>query len=255
MDPKPGTSGTQKADHKRKGEHDGKGSRHRPSAAKPPPPQTNSKKHGRAPTKEQPGDNSLKLVLVDDDRDKGRVDQEIVTQMDLKILESLYAMEDDDVDFVIDSSWEQGRRVYTCRDEKSKVFAQQCFENLTFEGRCIRLLPYDERGKAGHPRGWIWVKLPHVPPETLMGLLHKLNKPMDIRGKWAILKTGKKRDYGQFFLLQIHRESIPMLIERKYEVRIGLGTSVIKLEGEVRLGQDEEPQQIISNNVNKGAAN
>lgn len=245
-DPKPGTSGLSNSGHKVKGKGAGgliptESSKPRSSTSK-----ANPKKREQSPTKAQPSDNSLKLALVDDDRDNGRIDAETSNLMESKILE-LFVAQSDDQDFITDASWERGRRVYTCYDERSKLFMIQCFESLSFNNRNIRLIPYDERFKAGHPRGWIWVKVPHVKQELLLEMLHKQNKPMAIRGKWSVLRAGKKRDYGQFFLLQIHRETLPLLIERKFKVRIGFGSSVVKLEEAVRLGPDEEPQQIIDN--------
>lgn len=200
-------------------------------------------------------DNSLKIVLVDDDKDRGRVDHETAKIVELAILERFASQGDDEEDECLpEASWEQGRRVYDCVNEKTLLFMTSCFKDLSFENKNLRLIPYDDRASAGHPRGWIWVRVPHVNPELLLSMLHKQNKSMNIRGNWSVLRVGKKKEFGQFFLLQIHRSSLPILAEKKYEVRIGFGTSLIKLEKNVKLNADEEPQHPIDIDVDESGA-
>ncbi|KAL5290365.1 hypothetical protein ACFFRR_009985 [Megaselia abdita] len=215
-DPLPGKSGQKKTEAKNKGAIT---------------EQKSKKPKKRTPDAKTTSDISLKMVLVDDDKDKGKVDSKAACDIESKILERFLA-QDDVEDF---SSDERGRRVYTFLDESSMKFMVDSFNSLGLDNERTRLIPYCEKDQAGHPRGWIWIKLPHIKKDSLIDMIQKQNKTLDIKGKWSVLREGKKRDYGQFFLLHIDRQSLPDLKEKNFEVRTGFGVTTIKLEGKVRL--------------------
>lgn len=75
-------------------------------------------------------DVSLKLALVDDDSDNGRIDSntvEIFEETYLQKISEITEEVDDGEELYSDAIWEEGMRIYVCSNEKSKLFLHECF--------------------------------------------------------------------------------------------------------------------------------
>ncbi|KAL5279422.1 hypothetical protein ACFFRR_003811 [Megaselia abdita] len=74
-------------------------------------------------------------------------------------------------------------------------FMVDSFNSLGLVNERIRLIPYGEKDQAGHSRGWIWIKLPYIKKDSFIDMMQKQNNTLDIKGKWSVLREGKKGDY------------------------------------------------------------
>lgn len=191
-------------------------------------------------------DNPHRMALIDDNEDRGAVDRKTVEKFEMGTILRLTSASKEGDPLSFDASWEKGQRIYDCANVRSKEFLQSCLESMAL-GDGVRLVPYRDRKNAGHPRGWLWVPLPHIEENKLIDIIDVQNTSLDAKSNLSLIRAGKKKDYGQHFLMKVNRELVPKLQVNGWKIRVGFFNSKIELEGNVVLDEvTQEPRSIRS---------
>lgn len=86
----------------------------------------------------------------------------------------------------------------------------------------VKVLPTKDIGAIGQPRGWICLQKEVLRPDT-----------------WTVLNVGDKKEVGQHFPIQFHRDDLPTLGKRHWLVKIVFFNSSIRMDPSWKRKEEE----------------
>lgn len=180
---------------------------------------------------------ALRMALIDISSDDGKIKEDVRNDVEVKVLMKLISKRDSSIFF--EAGWYKGHRCYTCSNQASADFLKEAVTELKVKDGNIKAIPMEEINSYRQPRGWIWIPKPYLKPEMVLELL-KVQNPDYETLKWSIVSVGKQKTFGQHFLVKITKEDVPKLKSKKMELKVGMATSVVIIDGK-EPGKEVEP--------------
>lgn len=173
----------------------------------------------------------LRLVVVDTSNSNGRIDETSLMELEMEIMVEVSKRTPEEPEVFFEAGWMKTHRIYDCQDELSYNYLKDQVNGLKKKNGEIKAIPVQDLASIEQPKGWIWVPKPFVTAQVVLGLLVNQNKDLNSK-QWQVIKVGDKKELGQHFLIQFHRDDMVKLEQRHWVVKVGFFNSTIRLEGE-----------------------
>lgn len=128
------------------------------------------------------------------------------------------------------ANWIDGHKLVKCGNNEALRFISEVIESWPEDTEVkLKVIPESELSTIIPPKAWFWAPCPIIPADDLVALISFQNDKKIKAEKWKILKAGPIKPYGQHFLLQLDKESLPALERSNYVLRLGIVRGYLKM--------------------------
>lgn len=125
--------------------------------------------------------------------------------------------------------WIDGHKIVKCGNDVAVKMIGDLIENWPVDDETkLKMIPEADLVKFSPLKAWLWAPCPHIPPVDLIALIGFQNPPMKAE-TWKILRVGPRKEFGQHFLIQLNKESLPILERCNFVFRLGIVRASLSL--------------------------